>query len=241
MPLLSFANPAGLWFLLLAGLPLLIHLFLRRRAGVISFPDIRLLQQVQNAAIRPSRIREYLLLAVRTLIIILLALSLARPAVNLDLPGWLSGASQTCVLVIDNSASMAAVSRDTTMLDRAKQSARQILKELGPNARAALVSAVPGSPVVCGLSSPSTAERAVAALPQTELGTDPEGALQTAALILENAQASGGRIFLISDLQRTAFGPKLASLNKLTGSPPITLYQIKPYLPLNNLIWEKIQ
>lgn len=208
---------------------------------MIPFPDIRLLQQVQNAAVRPSRIREYLLLAVRTLIILLLALSLARPSVNLKLPGWLSGASQTCVLVIDNSASMAAVSQDTTMLERAKQSARQILKDLGPNARTALVSAVPGSPVVCGLSSPSTAERAVAALPQTELGTDLEGALQTAARILENNQASGGCIFLVSDLQRTAFGPKLFSINKLPGSPPVTVYQMKPSRPLKNLIWEKVQ
>jgi hypothetical protein len=168
MTFLSFANPAGLWFLPLAGLPLLIHLFRRRRAAVVPFPDIRLLQQVQNAVIRPSRIKEYLLLAVRTLIILLLVLSLARPSVNLNLPGWLSGASQTCVIIVDNSASMAAVSRDTTMLERAKQSARQILKELGPNARAAVVSAASGSPVVCGLASVLTAERAATALPQTE-------------------------------------------------------------------------
>ncbi|MBI5804727.1 BatA domain-containing protein [candidate division TA06 bacterium] len=241
MPFLSFANPAGLWFLPLAGLPLLIHLFRRRRAGVIPFPDIRLLQQVQNAAVRPSRIREYLLLAVRTLIIVLLALSLARPAVNLDLPGWLSGSLQTCALVIDNSASMGAVSRDTTMLERAKQRARQVLKGLGPNARAAVVSAVPGSPVVCGLSAALTAERAVAALPQTELGTDLEGSIQTAARILEAAGVSGVRIIVFSDLQRTAFGPSLSPLGKLPGAPPVTVYQIKPSRSLNNLIWEKIQ
>jgi len=241
MPFLSFANPAGIWFLPLAGLPLLIHLFRRRRAGVIPFPDIRLLQQVQNAAVRPSRIREYLLLAVRTLIIILLALSLARPAVNLPLPGWLSGAAQTCVIIMDNSASMAAVSQDTTMLEMAKQRARQIFNGLGPNARAAVVSAVPGSPVVCGLSAVLTAEREVAALPQTELGTDLEGSIQTAARILEAAGVFGGRIIVFSDLQRTAFGPKLSPLGKLPGAPPVTVHQIKPSRSLNNLIWEKIQ
>jgi hypothetical protein len=241
MPFLFFANPAGLWFLPLAGLPLLIHLFRRRRAGVIPFPDIRLLQQVQNAAVRPSRIREYLLLAVRTLIIILLALSLARPAVNLNLPGWLSGASQTCVIIVDNSASMAAVSRDTTMLERAKQSARQIFNGLGPTARAAVVSAVPGSPVACGLSSPSMAERAVTALPQTELGTDLEGAILSAAKILENSQTSGGRIIVFSDLQRTAFGPKLSPLGKLPGAPLVTVHRIKPSRTLNNLVWQKVQ
>ncbi|MDO9391018.1 MAG: BatA domain-containing protein [bacterium] len=241
MTFLTFANPAGLWFLPLAGLPLLIHLFRRRRAGVIPFPDIRLLQQVQNAAVRPSRIREYLLLAVRTWIILLLALSLARPAVNLNLPGWLSGDSQTWVIIVDNSASMAAVSQDTTMLGRAKQRARQMFTGLGPNARSAVVSAVPGSPVVCGLSSPSMAERAVAALPQTELGTDLEGSIQTAARILEAAGVSGGRIIVFSDLQRTAFGPKLSPLGKLPGAPPVTVHQIKPSRSLNNLIWEKIQ
>jgi len=241
MSFLSFANPAGLWSLPLAGLPLLIHLFRRRRAGVIPFPDIRLLQQIQNAAVRPSRIKEYLLLAVRTLIILLLALSLARPAVNLNLPGWLDGASLPCVFIMDNSASMSAVSQDTTMLERAKQRARQIFNGLGPNARAAVVSAVPGSPVVCGLSSVLTAERAVTALPRTELSTDLGGALQTAAVILENTQVSGGRIFVISDLQKTAFGPKLSSLNNLPGDPPVTVYQTKPFRPLNNLVWLKVQ
>lgn len=241
MPFLSFANPAGLLFLPLAGLPLLIHLFRRRRAGVIPFPDIRLLQQIQNAALRPSRIKEYLLLAVRTLVILLLALVLARPAVNLTLPGWLSGASQTCVIIMDNSASMAAISQDTTLLDRAKQSARQVLKALGPNARTAVVSAVTCSPVVCGLASAATVERAVTALPQTELGTDLEGSIQTAARILETAGVSGGRIIIFSDLQKTAFGPKLSPLNKLPGDRPVTVYQIKPFRPLNNLIWQKVQ
>ncbi|MDP2807214.1 MAG: BatA domain-containing protein, partial [bacterium] len=241
MPFLSFANTSGLWFLLLAGLPLLIHLFRRRRAAVIPFPDLRLLQQVQNAAVRPSRIKEYLLLAVRTLIILLLVVILTKPSVNLNLPGWLSGASQTCVIIVDNSASMAAVSQDTTLLDRAKQSARQIFNGLGPNARVAVVSAVPGIPVVCGLASVSTAERAVTALPQTELGADLEGSIQTAARILEAAGVSGGRIIVFSDLQRTAFGPKLSPLGKLPGDPPVTVHQIKPSRPLNNLIWQKVQ
>jgi len=241
MPFLSFTNPAGLWFLPLAGLPLLIHLFRRRRAALIPFPDIRLLQQVQNTAVRPSRIKEYLLLAVRTMILLLLALSLTRPSVNLDLPGWLSGAEQTSVIIMDNSASMAAVIKDTTMLEKARQSARQALKALGPNARAAVVSAVPGSPVVCWLSSASAAERAVTALPQTELGTDLEGAIFTAAKILENAQASNGRIMLFSDLQKSAFGPKLSPLNKLPGNPVITISPANPGPHLNNLAWQDVQ
>lgn len=241
MPFISFANPAGLWFLPLAGLPLLIHLFRRRRAGVIPFPDIRLLQQVQNSAVRPSRIKEYLLLAVRTLILLLLALALARPVVNLKLPGWLSGDSQTCVIIVDNSASMAASSRDTTLLDRARQAARHALEDMGPNARAAVVSAVPGSPVVCGLSLPAVAGKALEVLPQTEFSTDLEGAIYAAAKILENTYGQGGRIFLFSDLQRTGFGPKLSPLNKLPGNPSITVYPIKSFLPLTNLIWQKVQ
>lgn len=208
---------------------------------MIPFPDIRLLQQAQNAAVRPSRIKEYLLLAVRTLIIILLVLPLTKPSINLNLPGWLSGASQTCVIIIDNSASMAAVSQDTTMLARARQGARHALEAMGSNARAAVVSAVPGSPVVCGLSSPAVASKAVSALPQTESGTDLEGAVNTAAKILETAQRPDSRIFLFSDLQRTGFGPKLSPLDKLSENPAVTVYPIKTVRPLANLIWQNVQ
>jgi hypothetical protein len=241
MSFFSFANPAGLWFLPLAGLPLLIHLFRRRRAAVVPFPDLRLLQQIQNAAIRPSRIKEYLLLAVRTLIILLLALSLARPMVSLNLPGWLSGASQTCVIIMDNSASMAAKDRDTTMLNQAKRSAGQALKTMGPNTRAAVISAVPGSPVILGLSSAQGAARAIAALPQTELGTDLDGAIHAADKILENSGSAGGRIMIFSDFFKTAFGPKLQPVDRLSASPVVSLFPAKSVRPLRNLIWQKVQ
>jgi hypothetical protein len=241
MPFLSFANPAGLWFLPLAGLPLLIHLFRRRRAPVILFPDIRLLQQIQNAAIRPSRIKEYLLLAVRTLVILLLALGLARPMISLKLPGWLAGASQNCVLIMDNSASMAAISDGTTLLERAKRSAGQTIKSMSPNARVAVISAVPGSPAACGLSSPSRAWQVLEALPQASSGTDLVGAIHTADQILENAGAPGGRIIIYSDLQRTALGPKLQPLSRLSSAPVVTIYPAGPVRPLSNLIWQKVQ
>jgi hypothetical protein len=241
MSFLSFANPAGLWFLPLAGLPLVIHLFRRRRAAVVPFPDIRLLQQIQNSAVRPSRIKEYLLLAVRTLILIILALSLARPMVSLNLPGWLSGATQTCVIIMDNSASMAADDQDATMLDRAKRNAIQFVKAMGSNAKVAVVSSVPGNPVICGLSVPDRAEQVLEALPQTELGTDLDGAISAADRILENARSTGGRILIFSDFPKTAVNPKNQPASRQATSPEIILFPIKAGRPFNNLIWEKVQ
>src|SRR6185312_12469471 len=76
---MSFALPAALWALPAAALPLAIHLLSRRAARRQTFSDLTLLASLDARSRPRSRLRELLLLAARTLLILALVLAAAGP------------------------------------------------------------------------------------------------------------------------------------------------------------------
>jgi hypothetical protein len=77
-----FLNP---WFLLglfAAAIPVLIHLLHVRKLRTVEFSSLRFLKELQKSRLRTLRIRQLLLLLLRTLLIISLVLAFARPAVR---------------------------------------------------------------------------------------------------------------------------------------------------------------
>src|SRR5207249_2671544 len=82
MPVFSFLNPAFLWALPAAAIPIVIHLLSRRRLPEVSFPTTQFLRDLEPQEIRRLRLREILLLILRTLAILLLVLAFARPSLT---------------------------------------------------------------------------------------------------------------------------------------------------------------
>ena len=72
---MNFLNPVVLFGLGAALLPLVIHLLSKRRAKEVAFPSIRLLELMQTDRIRMLKIKQLLILLLRTLIIIFIASS----------------------------------------------------------------------------------------------------------------------------------------------------------------------
>ena len=76
---LFFLHPAYLFGLLAAALPVLIHLLNRRRLKRIRFPAVRFVLLSQRRISRTYRLRHWILLALRTVAVLLLVLLLANP------------------------------------------------------------------------------------------------------------------------------------------------------------------
>jgi hypothetical protein len=104
---LNFLNPIFLAGLAAAALPILIHLFSRRRAREITFPSLEYLQEISRRKVRRMRLRQWLLLALRVLIIAFFAMAMGRPAIRGG-AGVITRGSSTMALVLDNSFSMGA-------------------------------------------------------------------------------------------------------------------------------------
>ena len=103
---LNFLNPLFLVGLTAAALPILIHLFSRRRAKELPFSSLEFLQEISRQKVRRMRLRQWLLLALRVLIIALFALAMGKPVHRGS--GLASRGSSTIAIVLDNSWSMAA-------------------------------------------------------------------------------------------------------------------------------------
>src|SRR4051794_38226631 len=104
---LAFLQPALLWGLTAAGIPILLHLLQRRRYRVRRWAAMEFLRASVRRSSRRLRIEQWLLLLVRTLILICAALALARPVRYSPRWGWLgSRATSQVVIVLDDSYSM---------------------------------------------------------------------------------------------------------------------------------------
>ncbi|MFH1212524.1 MAG: BatA domain-containing protein, partial [Candidatus Neomarinimicrobiota bacterium] len=103
---MSFLNPGFLWLLPLIGVPLLIHLLGRQRFQVVEFSTLRFLKSLQNDVLRRLKIRQIILLILRTLLVLCLILIFARPYRSGRTPGIFVGKGTNLYLIIDNSASL---------------------------------------------------------------------------------------------------------------------------------------
>jgi len=63
-----FLNPAILIGLLAASIPILIHLLNLRQRRRVEFSSLMLLKQIQTSSLKRFKIREWILLAIRSLI-----------------------------------------------------------------------------------------------------------------------------------------------------------------------------
>jgi len=132
---LALANPGLLWAGLgLVAVPVLIHLFFRRRHRVVRWAAMEFLIAALRKQKRRMQVENLILLLVRCAVLALLGLALARPDVQ---AGSLSpfGTARATVLVIDTSASMAARHTGRTALDRARERANQLLLDLPAESR----------------------------------------------------------------------------------------------------------
>jgi hypothetical protein len=135
---LFFLYPIYLLGLAAAALPVLIHLLNRRRMKRIRFPAVRFILLSQKRISRSYRLRHWLLLALRTAAIILLALLLANPVFQTGAGLFAGGGPVSLVVILDNSLSM-SWSRQGQAFKQAKEAVRVLIDSLGDGDRAVVI------------------------------------------------------------------------------------------------------
>ncbi|MFC1537851.1 BatA domain-containing protein [Candidatus Latescibacterota bacterium] len=133
---MNFLNSIILFGLGAAVLPLLIHLLSKRSTKEIVFPSIRFLELLKSDRIRMLRIKQLLILLMRTLIIIFIILAFARPALR---SVFKADSRTTAVIIVDDSSSMLYVDNGELLFDRALRKGREILNLLREGDSAAVL------------------------------------------------------------------------------------------------------
>jgi hypothetical protein len=103
---MAYLQPWMLWAMPAVLLPLIIHLLNRLRYKTVHWAAMIFLLKANRAATRRAKIRQYLLLLFRMLVILFLIWAVARPLTG----GWIGaaagGAPEAVVILLDRSASM---------------------------------------------------------------------------------------------------------------------------------------
>jgi hypothetical protein len=132
-PLLAFGFESlpMLGWLAAAAAPLLIHLLSRRKYRETAWAAMDFLIAAMKRRTRRIRTEQWLLLLVRTLVIVAAVTAVAEPYFEHAVPIFSPNGSTHHVLVIDSSYSMAYRAGDRTRFDEAKQWAARIVEQ-GP-------------------------------------------------------------------------------------------------------------
>lgn len=118
---MMFLAPTILWGLLAASIPIIIHLYSLRQTKEIEFSSLKYIRELEYETIRRLKIRQWILVLLRMLIIICIILMAARPVLKGFIPSWIAGKKESRVVVIlDNSASMTMESAGESLLEIGK-------------------------------------------------------------------------------------------------------------------------
>ncbi|MSP84284.1 MAG: hypothetical protein EXR18_00445 [Flavobacteriaceae bacterium] len=115
---MQFKHPEILYFLLLLVIPILVHLFQLRRFKKEYFTNVRFLKELSIQTRKSSKIKKWLLLITRTLLLASIIIAFAQP---FFLPKDRKNATNEMYIVLDNSFSMQAKGKKGELLKRAVQ------------------------------------------------------------------------------------------------------------------------
>jgi hypothetical protein len=205
----NFLNPLFLFGLGAAAIPVLIHLFTRRKPREVRFPSLDFLSEVNQSQIRRLRIKQWLLLLLRTLAVALLAMAMARPSLQGGAGG--GNAASTLVALVDVSGSMGASDAEGRPLtSTARRVIESLLATLGPADELLLVpyDRTPRPLTETPLTDAVRLRAAAQALTPSASATDHRAALDLAARALAASRSLNRELFWISDFQRTGFGER---------------------------------
>ena len=202
---MSFLSIAFLVALPLAALPVLLHLFDRRRNVVIEWGAMQFLQEAQAVQTSSRRLKQWLLVALRVLALSALVFSLAQPM----LPGsWFGNRARTeTIVLLDNSMSMMRGTEDQTLFEEAVAEAIECVEQIptGDSVRVLLASPYPIWATTGSVRIDSNSRSKVAAelqqLRPTSGSSDLLSALFTATQTEVEPTQSARNILLITDGQ----------------------------------------
>src|SRR3954471_10138922 len=119
---MSFLAPLMLVGTLAAAIPIALHFFYRSRYRVIPWAAMKFLLTSIEQTSRRLRFQELILLVLRCVLLVLIALALARP-LSTAVRGAGQGSAVDAVFVFDTSYSMGASDGAQTRLGRAREAA----------------------------------------------------------------------------------------------------------------------
>jgi hypothetical protein len=227
---MTFLYPSFLWALTALALPFIIHLFNFRKYKKVYFTNVRFLRQVQIETKSKSKLREWLVLLFRSLLIAALVFAFSQPSIKESNTTEPVGGSRHISVYIDNSFSMENVGRSGPLLDQARQRAKEIVQSFGLQDKFQILT----NDFQGKQQRFYDKEQAIAIIDEIRSTAVPrklDQVIERQREFLNSASAKSKRIFVLSDAQKSTF--RLSEI-KTADSTPVALVPLLANL-VNNL------
>lgn len=205
---LSFANPALLWGLAAASLPILIHLLNRRKFREMQWAAMRFLLAAIQKNSRRIRVENWILLAIRTALILLVVSAMAKPFLeSLGVLPIIAGQRTHHVIVLDGSLSMAYATGETTRWEQAKTLALQLVKDTRRGDAVSVVLMADPPRIYIKDPSPNHAEvlKEIEGITLPHGGTDLAASFAAIDRVLEASPIAQKEVVFLTDLQAASW------------------------------------
>ncbi len=225
---MTFLNPAILFGLIAASIPIVLHFLNLRKLKRVEFSTLAFLKELQKTKIKRIKFKQWLLLLLRIAIIILLVMAFARPTVKTITVVNSSAAKTTAVIIIDNTFSMSVVTGNGSYLNHAKQIAKNLLSNFQDGDEIVLLGV---GNLSNELVQPTTNNKQLAKqideLEISSVSRTLNEAIVKAAQVLYQSNNFNKEIYLLTDLQK---GRVYNSSNELSNLSSIFNNNVRLYL-----------
>ncbi len=224
---MHFLVPWMLLGALSAGIPVALHLLRKSKPTVVRWAPMEFLRKSLKETSKKVRLRDLILLLIRMAILILAALALARPSTL----SFFGSGPIDAVILIDNSQSMSTLEGQTSRLDMALTSARQLIGNLPTGSKARIISLTDHT-VELGYNNSNETDAIATALLQikpTDRSSNFFQGFANAIDILKTSSFSQRKIFFFSDMQRPGWQNESSSFKTLVQNMPssISIHMIR--------------
>ena len=213
LPILQFGIAA-------TALPILIHLLNRRKYREMRWAAMRFLVAAMRKNQRRVKVEQWLLLLIRTLVILMAVLAMAKPLLESLGAIALPGQRTHRVLVLDGSLSMAYLPTDKTRFEQAKALAAQLVRDSRRGDVLSIVLMADPPRVVVGEASPSAnqveVQKEIETLTLPHGGTDLVASFAAIDRVLDVSTVPRKEVIFLTDLQAASWrkGPGSAEALK---------------------------
>ena len=201
---MTFLNGFVLFGLVAAVVPILIHLLQLKKLRRVDFSSIRFLKEIQHASAKRVKLRDYLLLLLRTLAIASLVVAFARPA----LKGAASGDSKSSsVVIIDNSPSTSARNEYGEIFSQIKSVASQLINSFraGDDVSLVFTSRAADPSRILSTIDPRSLSTKVTRAERSDVSGSYLSAIDAAVDKLGSSNYLNKEIYVLGDLQKDEF------------------------------------
>jgi len=212
---MTFLNGALLFGASAIAIPILLELLNRTRIEKTKWAAMQFLVKTIEQHQKKLRIEDLLLLIIRCLILLFLALALARPI----LPGdnFLGLSSTNAILLVDNSYSMGTSNGVDTRLDRAREAGEAILDTLPVGSKVGMFllsdDVEPAIPVPT--QDMSLVRSTLRNFLPSSQATNLAGPLQSTIELITSDQGAKGELYVLTDGQNLGFRDFTQIINTL--------------------------